>query len=209
VSRRSFILAGALSALFAGLIAVMRAAPTTDDGGLRRFMADVAACIAAEPCALGFALDHRGNLDTLNDFARHHPWVRRARFARGMDSDSGYLTWNWSGAQLPQIAEDSQGRLWVQRGVVRRAIIPTTIRLGDLWLAMPPPDSVQLYGASVQPRRVYLLLDYFGGLLRAEAALYCPVRPEAYWHTAVKLLIGRRAVGLQLPEGWQPGWDAC
>lgn len=205
---RPLVMAGALfSALFAGLIAVIRAAPA-DDGGLRHFMEDVAACIAAEPCALGFALD-QGTLDSLNAFARHHPWVTRARFSRGMDSDSGYLTWDWSGAQPPQIAGSSQGGLWVQRGVVRSAIIPTTIRLGDLWFAMPPPDDIQLYGASVQPQRVYLLLDYFDGLLRAEATLYCPVRPEAYWHAAVKFVIGRRAVGVQPPEGWQPGWGAC
>lgn len=204
---RPLIVAGALSALFAGLIAVMRAAPA-DDGGLRRFMAEVAACIQAEPCALGFALD-QGTLDTLNEFARHHPWVTRARFSRGMDSDSGYLTWDWSGAQPPQIDGGSQGGLWVQRGVVRSAIIPTTIRLGDLWVSMPPPDSVQLYGASVQPRRVYLLLDYFGGLLRAEATLYCPARPDAYWRTPVKFVIGRRGTGTMTPESWQPGWGAC
>lgn len=204
---RPLILAGALTALFAGLIAVIRAAPA-DDGGLRRFMEDVAACIDAEPCELGFALE-QGTLDSLNHFARNHPWVTRARFSRGMDSDSGYLTWDWSGAQPPQIAGDSQGGLWVQRGMVRSAIIPTTIRLGDLWVAMPPPDDIQLYGASVQPQRVYLLLDYFDGLLRAEATLYCPVRPEAYWHAAVNFVIGRRVVGVQPPEGWQPGWSAC
>ncbi|MDZ4763314.1 MAG: hypothetical protein SGI73_02100 [Chloroflexota bacterium] len=177
---------------FALLLALVQMQPPTNPA--RAFLADIEACVSSDPnapCDLGVRPLHT-NLEALDGFIRDHAWVADARFSRGMEIDSGYLAWTWSGTQPSAFDDASSGGLWLQEGVVLNVMLPTTLKLGDIWLTLPPAQDSQMFGASVMPLRLYYQLDYFEGALRVEVEITCPITPARLWNAAVKLNLGMR-----------------
>jgi hypothetical protein len=147
----------------------------------------------------------------LETIARGHPWIASARFSRGMEIDSGYLQWSWSGAQPGYIDAAREGALWVQAGRVQWVDIPTIIPFGDVWLTLPPPLETTVYAMATSPRRAQFHAHYEEGLVRVRTELACPLRAAAFWHAPV---IVRFQAGAQtMAEGvggrGLPTWGVC
>lgn len=188
----------------------------------RAFYTEIASCVGVGGvCTLGL-VPQATTMRDLDGFIRDHPWIADARFSRGMEIDSGYLEWTWSGAQPAAYDSDKQGGLWLQGGVVQNVMLPTTLQLGDVWLAFPPAGDTQMFGASVMPLRLYYQLAYAGGALMVEVEIACPITPARLWRAPVKLTLGARPLRAvpenardlailttRIPSVTLPTWGAC
>jgi hypothetical protein len=191
-----------LPVLFSLTLFLLRLQPPDD--AVRAFLDDLGACLAGSPfaneagCTLGLRVGVT-DLNAVDGFARRHPWVETARFSRGMEVDSGYLLWSWTGAQPPYLVES--GGLWVERGLVHSVTLPTTLRLGDVWMLLPTPDATDWFVTMANAPANYYNLIYFGSALEVQAVLAHPVSPARFWHSAVKLYLSPLRPS---PDG-QPG----
>lgn len=124
-------------------------------------------------------------IDQAIDRLENHPWVGEFQIFRGMEIDSGFLRWSWTGAQPEEIDSRRSGQMWYQRGVIRWLEIPTTLTVGDLWLLLQMPEAGRIHLTSAGDQRVYGVALYYGGRLGARADHDCPLRAAAYWRAPI------------------------
>ncbi len=147
----------------------------------------------------------------LESFARSHPWIQAARFSRGMEIDSGYLQWTWSGQQPSYIDSRREGSMWVQGGRVQWIDIQTVIPYGDVWLSLPPPLETTVYSIATTPPRAQYHAHYVEGTLRIRTELRCPLHLSAFWAAPVIVRLQAGAQTIAAGGGGRalPVWGRC
>lgn len=159
-------------------------AQTGDDERLRKLLTPPDGC--AMPCWQGIRPGETTAADAILAL-RSHPWVEGPTYLQGMGLATASVVWAWSDETPPEIDRERQGVLWIQSGTVKRIDIATTLPYGRLWL-FDRPRRGALFGAPVQPRRVYHLAAYLGTGLQLRVAFICPVPPVEFWNAPAILL---------------------
>jgi hypothetical protein len=126
------------------------------------------------------------------------PWVQRIYFHRGMDMDSGYLYWDWSGAQPGYVDGGRRGSLWFSSGRVQWVEIGTTLRFGDVWAALDQPQNGRVRTSSAADGRLFQIATYYEGGLSTQIDLYCPLDAASFWRARVVLRSNGAAESRQL-----------
>ncbi|NDJ61358.1 MAG: hypothetical protein GYB67_09545 [Chloroflexi bacterium] len=176
---------------------------------LEELFADSANCAAL--CVLGLepGVTTLGDLDAA---LRVHPWVADVRYNRAPATDSGLISWAWSGAQPAVIDARRQGLASIQDGVLAWVELPTTIAIGELWL-LAPPSTTRASIAQIQGRRHAIVSGrHFDGALSAGVTVPCPVRSAMFWRAAIRMWVivpeppmpGEPTAQIDLPT-----WGGC
>jgi len=170
--------------LLAGLtaaIGLIRARPFQADD-IYTFLQAPEGCPA--PCWQGIRPDAT-DMDTARRLLRAHPWVAYVDDHFYGNSDNGWLTWHWSGAQPPLNMRSGDDRLGVSISTIKSISIETRIRYGDLWLAFGASD---WWKRTVTENTIYLESAFLDESFLARLELPCGARPAELWSATVTLL---------------------
>lgn len=121
------------------------------------------------------------DLDEAADMLTAHPWATGVHYTRGMELDSGYLRWEWTGAQPAEIDAARPGSVWIQRGFVQWVEIATRYPFGTLWQMLGPPQSGRVHTTSAMPERMFQVTTYDRAMLSARTEIFCPANRARYW----------------------------
>lgn len=179
-------LACCLTVLFAGVVAFVRAQATPDDSARTFLSSGGASCISSAPCFLGIQPGETRASDAFI-LLEHHEWVGELYLYRGMESDSGFLQWTWSGAQPSYIDDTNRASLWFQGGIVDWVRVDLNLTFGDIWLLLDAPQTGRIHMVSSVPARAYQLVNYLNGGLQVRTEFLCPLRLTAFWGAAVQV----------------------
>jgi hypothetical protein len=125
------IFASLLTPLFVLCIGLIRAQPH-NDGELHAFLTPPDDC--PMPCFMGI----RPGVTTYEEavaILEAHEWIRAVDHSR---PTSFIITWN--DTQPPWLPRSLELRLVVADNILQRVFAPTKLRLGDIWLALGPPE---------------------------------------------------------------------
>lgn len=176
---RSVILrcAPKLALLFGVLITLIRATPY-DNSALRAFLAPPSDCAA--PCWYGI----RPGQTTIRQavaLIQRHPWINQAPKLIWFSSPAvSSFSWPWNGQEPAFIDRKRPGGMITRRNVVQIVRIPTTIMMGDLWLARPET-------AAPAGRCGDYVLDFYDLGFRIQTEILCPFRPSSFWRMPIML----------------------
>ncbi|MBW4439209.1 MAG: hypothetical protein KME04_18865 [Pleurocapsa minor GSE-CHR-MK-17-07R] len=184
------IVAQAAAALFAALIVIVAlaqwfaSAPGSAD--YHALLLPDEDCGEAVVCPLDISAGDMSMPQAL-DLLEASPWVERIYYSRGMDIDSGYLQWDWSGAQPAYINANRRGSLWFSQGLVQWVEIGTTLRFGDVWVALDRPQYGRVRTSSASDGRLFQVATYYDGGLSTRLDLRCPLDASRFWRAPVVL----------------------
>ena len=114
-----------------------------------------------------------------------HPWAKHVHYTRGLELDTGYLRWEWTGAQPAGIDAGQPGSVYIQRGFVQWVDIATTPPFATFWQMLGPPDSGRVHPLSGMPARVFQVVTYDRALLALRTEILCPADRARYWRAPV------------------------
>lgn len=137
--RRLLLYTFPITMLFAGVMVAIRAHPYQDDG-LRAFLLPEN-CPA--PCWQGIR-PGRMDVKTALDILRSHAWIRRVDTSL-YDGFRGWITWDWNGHEPAWLLPSERDNLWIDQNLVVNVSLMTSLRFGDLWLALGMPDWTNSY----------------------------------------------------------------
>ncbi|MDX2160919.1 MAG: hypothetical protein SF162_06300 [bacterium] len=130
--------------LFAGALSVIGVGSgrESDSGAFFR------AILACTPACMMDITPGATTLDQADALLDDHPWVGQYRMQRGMETDSGLIGWQWSGAQPAFIDATRGGVLHIRAGVVRLIQVHVNVPVAALCLHTPSSgfDAVRFHG---------------------------------------------------------------
>lgn len=177
----AFVMAFVVGLLFAASMSIIHAQPY-DDQAIRAFLMPPEDCPA--PCWQGIqpgamtASDASSLLET-------QPWVDNVN----VYVDLNVMAWVWTGEQPTWISSLESGVVSFNLRGVQTIRLRTTLRFGDVWLALGQPDRnvVRLTG-STRIAGVEHNASYFDGSLHAiRPRLDCDFSIRDYWNRRVDL----------------------
>jgi hypothetical protein len=186
------------------VVALARSAPVTQPP--HEFLFVTRSTCSGHECLIGIKPGSMSMPEALDELEAN-PWVSNIRYFRGMELDSGYLYWEWTGSQPAFIEPTKQGFLWFYRGIVRWVEITTRVRLGDLWMIRGEPQGGRLHTSSASPPRVYQFVLYDQGKLVGRTDVICPMDASAYWRAPVTLRINSLDESYLVLEREQGPWQ--
>lgn len=127
--------------LFAGAIIVIQSRPY-DDHALRAFLIPDN---CPPPCWQGIRPGHMNVADALH-ILRTHAWMQNVDSSL-YDGFRGWITWDWNGRESDWLIPSEQDSVWIDQNLVVTINLLTSIRFGDIWLALGKPDWSNIYYA--------------------------------------------------------------
>ena len=121
-----------LTLLFTILVALTRA--YSADSPLRPLIAPPDGCPA--PCFLGIRPGET-TLDEAVAILDSSPWVEESR---RQTSYVDVIYWRWNGVPYDVIDPASEGRMWIEHGVIKEVSVNTRLTFGDVWLLLGPAE---------------------------------------------------------------------
>jgi hypothetical protein len=179
-----------LTLLFTLVIVLIHTQPY-DDGGLREFLIAPSTCAA--PCFIGIhpgVTSGEAALALLNA----NDWTRDTSLTyMGISERNGIVDWQWNGRQPGWLLPfPSRPILSFNKGLVRDITIPTSVRLGDIWLAFGDPDAyVFTISQGIKGTQIVLLYSvvYRGAQFWVTGSNLCPYYPSVL-HSQITIHIG-------------------
>ncbi len=180
-----------LSLLWLVAVALLHSQPY-DPSLLLSFLLPPEGCQA--PCLLGAQPGAR--IETAIEQLKTHAWI-----ADVVESAEFYDI-QWNGTQPDFINPDAANYLYVSVDRVQLVRLTTRMRLGDVILALGPPEGVD-YDPSVRPSQYFIMLYPRWGLQVSAYSLcanYWHQPPWAFWDLPVEVRLEQRLLSYPTPD---------
>jgi hypothetical protein len=178
--RRLLFFSLPLTMLFTGAIIVIQSRPY-DDHALRTFLIPDN---CPSPCWQGIRPGRMGIENALT-ILRSHAWMQNIDTSL-YDGFRGWITWEWNGHEPDWIIPSQQDSLWIDQNLVVNVNLLTSIRFGDIWLALGKPDWSNVYYARGSPiMRVFH--GYEHGTLIVMVNVECNAGMEGLWFATTSI----------------------
>jgi hypothetical protein len=178
-------------------------AQTFDDQGLDHFLRDDAQCLP--PCVLGIVPGETHFYQSLLDL-RAHDWVAETENNEHvLIGEPQKISWRWNGQQPAFLNPTRGGTVYSHNGVdIDEVMVDVGLPLGDLWLALGPPDEYVLStinGNNLFPGPFLAFSSFYEDpQITVMGVLSCPYH-ETLWDAT----IGIRVESKPGPPDWSPG----
>jgi hypothetical protein len=124
------------------------------------------------------------------DLLRQHDWVAEVEFTATTPPGGGTLVWHWKPAAAPIVDRTRPGTAGILRGRVSWMQIPTTLALGDMWLARGTPATAVTLASMPSHNRVHHYVMYHEQSVQWRSIIGCPWRTQTFWRARVELWLG-------------------
>ena len=176
-----------------------------DSAALRAMLPAPIECAA--PCwadiqpgttSLGRAIDILQQIDGVTD----------VEFQPTTPPSGGTLVWQWTAAASPVIDPTRPGIAGIHREMVSWIQIPTTLALGDVWLAKGDPVKAVTRAALPSHNWIRHYVMYDEQAVQWRSVIGCPWRLQRFWHAPVDLWVGVSSA-IEMPSYHRPTRTAC
>lgn len=166
--------------LFAGAIVVIQSRPY-DDHALRAFLIPDN---CPPPCWQGLRPGRMNVADALH-ILRSHAWMQNVDSSL-YDGFRGWITWDWNGYEPDWLIASEQDSVWIDQNLVVTINLLTSIRFGDIWLALGKPDWSNIYYAQGSTT-MRVFHGYKQGILIVMVNVECEAGMEGLWFATTSL----------------------
>ena len=142
------------------------------------------------------------------DLLQQHDWVAEIDIKPSTPPDGGQLIWYWAKPVAPMIDETRPGVAGIHRGIVTWIQIPTTLALGDLWLAQGEPTMAVTRESVPSHNLVRHYMMYGEQSVQWRSAITCPWRLQNFWLARLDLWLGTASM-VEMPPYRRPTHTTC
>lgn len=197
-----------LSAVFAGLMGIIRAQPR-DDHQLRElvdeFLIPPEGC--PMPCWNYIRPGETSFADALVILDRYR-WAINVEPSPGSFIEQGYITWTWVSSKTSGGAY--RGEIRVRNNVVQSIRVQTIVSFGDVWLAFKPPEKGAILPSRVLVNHFTHFAGYENGQVQIRTVVPNPLRQQKFWGAQAEIwMLSPDYRDIALYDYILPCWLAC
>ena len=139
---------------------------------------------------------------------QQHDWVTFVEYQPTTPPSGGRLVWQWTASASSVIDPTRPGVAGIHRELVSWIQIPTTLALGDVWLAKGDPVKAVTRAALPAHNRVRHYVMYDEQAVQWRSMIDCPWQLQRFWHASVDLWVGVSSI-IEMPTYQRPARTAC